>query len=202
VNQLARRRELDVQRLVKAGEALEQAQRGAMSGGGASGFEAARREEDAAIRRLLDAAEEIASASGTTRDRVAKTLRAAAATSEGRRLVKQGGLAEDLEPPGFEALAGLAPGKRAASKRRPKTDRDDGRQLRRQIETLRRRKREADAVSEQRADEARELERRAREAGQIARKAKQVAETARKRADAAAAQARSLKDELTDLQRR
>jgi hypothetical protein len=203
VNQLARERELDVQRLVKAGEALEQAHREAISGGDASGFARAREEEDAAIRRLVDAAGEFASASGTTLDRVAKTLRAAAATEEGRRLVKQGRLAEDLEPPGFEALLGLAAGGSATRDRRaPSAGREDRRQVRRQIEALRRRTREAEESSEQAADEARDLERHAREAEQAAKQARRSATKARERADAAAEKARRLKDELTELEKR
>jgi hypothetical protein len=202
VNQLAREHELDVQRLVKAGEALEEAHREAISGGDVSGFESARQEEDAAIRRLVDAAGEVASASGTTLDRVAKTLRAAAATEEGRRLVKQGRLAEDLEPPGFEALLGLAAAEAPTRARRAPTERVDRSQLRRQIQALRRRKREADERSERAADEARELERRAREAEQAAKQARRSATKARERADAAANDARRLKDELTELERR
>jgi hypothetical protein len=202
VNQLARERELDIQRLVKAGEALEQAQRDAMSSGDATAIQTARREEDAAIRRLLDAAGDVAPTSGTTLDRVAKTLRAAAATEEGRRLVKQGRLAEDLEPPGFEALAGLAIGTARPRTRKAKPARDDRRELRRQIETLRRRQRDAEEASQKSSDEARELERRAREAEQTARKATQAAATARKRADADAARAKRLKEELSELQRR
>ena len=205
VNQLARRREVDLQRLIKAGEALEEAHREAISGGDVSGIERARREEDAAIRRLLDAAEEIAAASGPTLERVGTTLRAAAATAEGRRLVKQGRLTEDLEPPGFEALAGLAAGKPPTRPRRARADREDRderKELRRRIETLRRQMRDADAVRERAADEARELERQAREADQTAKKAKRAAATARKRADAAAAGARRLRDELAELERR
>jgi hypothetical protein len=202
VNQLARERELDVQRLVKAGEALEQAHREAISGGDASGFASAREEEDAAIRRLVDAAGNVASASGTTLDRVAKTLRAAAATEEGRRLVKQGRLVEDLEPPGFEALVGLAGGKSPTRDRRAPAERVDRRQVRRQIDALRRRTRDAEESSEQAADEARDLERRAREAEQAAKQVRRSATKARERADAAATKARRLKDELTELERR
>jgi hypothetical protein len=200
VNQLARNRELDVQRLINAGEALEKAHREAISDGDASGFEQARRDEDAAVRRLLAAVEELGSASAATLDRIGKTLRAAAATPEGRRAVTQGRLDEDLEPPGFEALVGLAGGASTARKRRPPAARDRQKQPRRQIETLRRRKRDADEKSEQAADEARELERRAREADELAKKAHRAAASARKRADAAAAQAQRLEDQLAELE--
>jgi hypothetical protein len=198
VNQLARSRELDVQRLIKAGEALERAQRDAMSGE-AGAFDTARRDETDALRRLRDAAEDVLpSASTSTVDRVTKTLRAAAASSEGRALLRQGRLAEDLEPPGFEALAGLAaPAPRTARRRpaapaRPRPSR--------RLETLRRRKEEADEKAERTADEARVLEREAREADQAAKKAKRAAESARKRADAAAEQAQRLEAELSELE--
>jgi hypothetical protein len=197
VNQLARRRELDVQRLVNAGEALETAHREAISGGDASGFEQARRDEDAAVRRLLAAAEELGTASGATLDRIGRTLRAAAATPEGRRAVKQGRLEEDLEPPGFDALAGLAGAAPRAKKERKQTER---KRPQREIETLRQRKDEADAESERAVEEARELERRAREAEQLAKKAQRAAESARKRADTAAAKAQRLEDQLSELQ--
>lgn len=200
VNQLARRRELDMQRLVNAGEALEKAHREAISGGDVSGFESARRDEDAAVRRLLAAAEEVGSASDATLDRIGKTLRAAAATPEGRRTVKRGRLDEDLEPPGFEALAGLA--ERGSPARGRRRAQDEQRQPRRQIETLRRRKRDAEATSKRAADEAKELERRAREARQTAEKAQRAAAGARKRADAAAAQAQRLEDQLAELRKR
>jgi hypothetical protein len=197
VNQLARDRELDVQRLIKAGEALEQAQRDAMSGE-ATDFDAARRDEGAAIRRLRDAAEEVLpSLTTATLDRVTKTLTAAAATSEGRALLKQGRLTEDLEPPGFEALAGLAAAPKA-SRKRPAAARE--RRPTRREETLRRRKEEADEKASRAAGEARELERAAQEAEKAAEKASRAAEAARKRADAAAQQAARIDAELAEIQ--
>jgi hypothetical protein len=184
--------------LVKAGEALERAQRDALSGREAGDFQDARGEEGAAIRRLLEAAEEILpSASPSTLDRVAKTLRAAAATPEGRELVRTGRLTEDLEPPGFEALSGLAePGSARPRERKSQA----GRQ--RKVDTLRKKKQEADEHSKRTAEEARELERQAREADQTATKAKRLAATAKKRAEAAAAEAQRIDDELTELRGR
>jgi hypothetical protein len=156
VNQLARARELDVQRLTKAGEALEQAQRDAMAGE-ASDFDTARRDEAAAIQRLRDAAEELLpSASTAMLDRVARTLRAAAASSEGRALLKQGRLTEDLEPPGFEALAGLATARPARKRAAPKRAAPPVR-ISRRAQTLRRRKEEADEKAERAGEEARGL---------------------------------------------
>jgi hypothetical protein len=165
--------------------------------GETGGFESARRDEGAAIRRLREAAEQLLpSASTGTLDRVAKTLTAAAASSEGRALLKQGRLAEDLEPPGFEALAGLA-APRTARKRAAPSPRAT-----RRAETLRRRKEAADEKAQRSADEARELEQKAREADQIAKKANRAAASARKRADVAAAEAQRIEAELTEVEGR
>src|SRR5438552_11071606 len=64
VNQLARRRELDVQRLVKAGEGLAGAQMEALRGGGTEQFVQARGEEHRALESLATAAREILAEAG------------------------------------------------------------------------------------------------------------------------------------------
>jgi hypothetical protein len=128
VNRLSRERELDVQRLVKAGESLAASQRDATSRGAADAYADARREEQRALERLARAAREIATkeeASATAIDRAMQTLRAASLTDEGRDLLKRGRLSEELEPPGFEALVGMAPaarGRRKSSAKPPATD--------------------------------------------------------------------------------
>src|SRR5215210_2443323 len=63
VNRLARERELDVQRLVKAGETLRDAQAQAATGQ-AEGFAEARRDEQRALQRLAEAARETAEREG------------------------------------------------------------------------------------------------------------------------------------------
>jgi hypothetical protein len=60
VNRLARERELDVQRLAKAGEVLTASQ----GKGDADAFEEARSEEQRALERLSEAAREIAEREG------------------------------------------------------------------------------------------------------------------------------------------
>jgi hypothetical protein len=110
-NQLVRERELDVQRLLKAGEALSKAQTEAAGGASAEAFGDARREEQRALERLAQAAREIArrqGASVSALERATETLRAASLTEEGRELLRQARLTEELQPPGFEALVGLA----------------------------------------------------------------------------------------------
>ncbi len=106
VNRLAQERELDVQRLRKAGETLAKATAGRSS----DEFLEAQHEQHRALARLGEAARELASrekVGAAAADRALETLRAASLTEEGRELLKRGRLTEELEPPGFEALAGL-----------------------------------------------------------------------------------------------
>jgi hypothetical protein len=120
VNQLARLRELDVERLLRAGDRLRKAQLQAVANKDASEFTEARRDEQAALNRLTQAAREIlqsANRSTAVLDRVAATLRAAATREDGRQILKEGRLVEDLEPQGFESLASL--GAARALKRSP-----------------------------------------------------------------------------------
>jgi hypothetical protein len=110
VNQLARRRELDMQRLLKAGEQLAGAQVEAIRAQSADAFLDTRRDEQDALEALAAHAREILAEAGrgtAPLDRVLATLRAGSLTEDGRALLKSGRLTEELEPPGFEALAGL-----------------------------------------------------------------------------------------------
>ena len=106
VNRLAHEREVDLKRLLKAGEALPEAQ----ASGNAEAFSKARSDEQHALERLAAGARELARQEGigaAAADRATQTLRAASLTPEGRELLKRGRLTEELEPPGFEALAGM-----------------------------------------------------------------------------------------------
>ncbi len=199
VNQLARTGSLDLQRLIKAGEALEQAQRRAMSGEDSTGFEEARRDETAAISLLRTAAKQVVpSAAPAVLDRIVSTLRAGVATPEGRGLLKQGRLAEDLEPTGFGSFAGLS----VATSSRGSTPRKAAAgQQQDKIESLSKRSREAEARARARDVEARDLDEEARDAEALARKASKFAETARKRADSAAADAQKIRAELAELEK-
>lgn len=131
VNQLTRRREVDMRRLLRAGERLEKAQKGVFGGGDQRAFAEAQREQRDAVRRLRSEAAEILReaghpASDATLERLATTLHAAAGTEEGRTLLRTGRLTEDVEPLGFTAFEGVVPppstrrrGKRAAEPPRP-----------------------------------------------------------------------------------
>jgi hypothetical protein len=179
VNRLARERELDVQRLAKAGEALAKSQ----AGGGSGAFAAARNDEQQALERLSKAAHEIAEREGTGAgavDRAAQTLRAASLTDEGRRLLKQGRLTEELRPPGFEALTGLTLATPERGTKQPKKKADGRAERRRALDEAR------EALRRLRAEE-RELKAAAREAGRQAQRAEK--EAARLRQDAEGAEA-------------
>jgi hypothetical protein len=127
VNQLARQRELDMQRLLKAGEELAGAQVEAIRARTGDAFLEARRDQQHALEALTARASEILASAGrgsAVLDRVLATLRAGSLTEDGRALLKRGRLTEELEPPGFEALAGFEipaspPGPRPSKKRAP-----------------------------------------------------------------------------------
>ena len=199
VNQLARSGSLDLQRLIKAGEALELAQSRAMSGEDSSGFEEARRDEAAAISLLRSAAREVlGAASPAVLDRIVSTLRAGVATPEGRTLLKQGRLTEDLEPSGFGSFAGMS-ASISPKESRPRKSTAGKQQV--TIESLRKRLLKADADAGAREIEAGDLEEEASDAEAIAIKARKAAETARKRAESAAADADRIRVELAELEK-
>jgi hypothetical protein len=180
VNRLARERELDVQRLRKAGEAVAKGQIDATAGRSSDAFLKARQEEQRALARLGDAAREIAAreqVGSAAVDRAVETLRAASLTDEGRELLKRGRLTEELEPPGFEALAGLV----GAAPRRPAAPpgKDDRRGA---LKEARERLREVRA-------EERDLVAAARTAARDAERAEDEAATLRERAEKAEAEA-------------
>src|SRR4051794_9170030 len=111
-NQLAHEDEVDVKRLLKAGEALTNSQAQLAGGRSSDAFLEARREEQRALERLAREAEahKLVAQQGigaSAVERAIQTLRAASLTKEGREQLKRGRLTEELRPPGFEALTGL-----------------------------------------------------------------------------------------------
>jgi hypothetical protein len=160
VNRLAREREVDVKRLLKAGEALAKAQAAATR----ENFAQARADEQHALERLAAAARELAREEGVgaaAADRATHTLRAASVTEEGRELLKRGRLTEELEPPGFEALTGLPAPPRRAEQPAPKAR--DGRlkRARERVEKLKSEERELAAAARAAKREAERVERKA-----------------------------------------
>jgi hypothetical protein len=171
VNQLARRREVDVRRLLRAGEQLEQAQKDAVGGGDQQAFERARAAERDALRRLRSEAAGVLRDGGhpatdATLERVARTLHAGSATEEGRALLREGRLSEELEPQGFGALAGVKPPPRARKPKAP--DRSRARKAREEADAA---SRDADAAAARVRDAEGELERLRRAAERAAAKA-------------------------------
>jgi hypothetical protein len=195
-NRLAHERELDVKRLLKAGEALAASQ----AAGSAEDFAEARGEEQHALERLAAAARELAGREGAGApavERAVQTLRAASLTDEGRDLLERGRLTEELEPPGFDALTGLPPARPAKRKQpEPKADRAE---RRRALEAARERLKKLRADERERAKDARgaakEAERGEAEAAALRRAADQagaVAAAATEAREAAEAELRSL----------
>ena len=145
--------------------------------------EAALTVEEGVIWRGADAARELAErealgASGI--ERAIQTLRAASLTAEGRKLLKQGRLTEELEPPGFDALS-AAP-KRRARPAKPTERKHDREERRRMLKEARER------VGQLRSKE-RDLAKAARAARREAERAEREAAAARKRAEDAEAKA-------------
>jgi hypothetical protein len=191
VNQLARRREVDLRRLLRAGEKLEAAQKEALRGGSQSAFERARGDERDAVRRLRTAAAEVLRegghpASDASLERIVQTLYAGAATEEGRAALRAGRLADDIEPQGFDAFAAMA-GQIAPPQREPKqkVERGPSAAEKRRAEKARE---EADAAHAA-ADEAKgRLDAAERELAKLRREAERASE----KAERAEAKAREL----------
>jgi hypothetical protein len=124
VNQLARRNRRDVDLLLDAGHRAREAQRGVLSGSARDELEQALQSERIALQRLTAAAHDLSDApSASTIERVARTLRAAAVTDEGRELLARGRLTAELEPPGFETFGDVD-----LSKKGSRSKRERGRQ--------------------------------------------------------------------------
>jgi hypothetical protein len=187
VNQLARRREVDMRRLIRAGEALESAQRDAVAGGDQQAFERARRDEREAVKKLRTEAAELLGADGHAAsdahlETIARTLHAGASTEAGRTALREGRLTEELEPSGFEAFAGLAPA--PARKRRESAQPSEDGRLRKA------------------RDEAKEARQAADEAEARAAEAERTAGTLRREAERAAQQAERLEQRVAALKER
>lgn len=207
VNRLARERELDVQRLLKAGEALAQAQVDA-AGGQSEAFRSARRDEQIALEQLAEAARELAAREGVgaaTLDRATQTLRAASLTEEGRELLKRGRLSEELQAPGFEALTALAgtTPRPAPKPSPPKPARRDERVERREaLQQARERLRQLQGEEREAAAAARSAERDAERAEREASALRARADEAHAAAQAAAQRRAAAEREVQQLQRR
>jgi hypothetical protein len=192
VNQLARHDPDGVRRVVEAGTRMREGQRDALAGGSAQGLERAAADERDAVsalarktRDLLSGADRAASPS--TIDRVATTLRAAAVDEEAAGALERGALREELEPAGFDLLAGMPVAPRQA---RPKPKRDAAKKPPR-VDPGERRRRVAEAHEELKRARAAE-----RDARRTAREARSAAEAADREAEAAADAVRAAEEAL------
>jgi hypothetical protein len=136
VNQLLRHEPKRFAALLEAGEALRDAQRGMLHGGGGDVMRTATRAQRDAVSALVERAAALLEKAGhkataTTMDKVNETLQAVSTVGWGD--AGEGRLDRELAPPGLDALAGLFAGgapsaaPRAAKKPPPaKRARDDG----------------------------------------------------------------------------
>lgn len=226
VNMLFQRESERMEALLAAGEQARGAQRAAMSGGGADELRKALRAARDLQADLQARGEAILSGVGRApgrpvTDRLAADLQALAFSPAAAEAIRRGWLSADLDPPGFEVLAGLqlaavparpapkpapaAPPPTAAAK--PETKPAPKPELKRDRQAEERQAREAAAKAAREAAEAerrarvrqaeREVERAESEVDFLRRKAEQ-AETAADRAEAAAEEAQRRAEEARE----
>ena len=121
VNQLARRHHDEVRALLDAGDRLRAAQQAALRGE-AEELRTATADERKLLRSLTQRGQELLRETGHSADpkRIVATLRAAAVDPDGRELLEQGRLSEDLEASGFDAFAGMEIPSRSKPEKAPK----------------------------------------------------------------------------------
>ena len=185
--------------LLRSAEELRKAQQRALGGKGGSELQDRLAEQRQAVRALARLgrdilADEGRSVSDAIVERIAKTLDAAALDEGSRFLLRAGRLTDELEPPGFEALAGMAPTRRQKSAARAKTKGGRLTEARRHVQEA---KREVRA----RASEALEAEREAERAESAAGKARRAAQAARERSEEAERSLAEAEDALRKARR-
>ena len=199
-NQLARREPGEVRALLRSAEELRKAQESALRGKGTEQLRTRLAEQRQAVRALARLGRDILVAEGRSVsepvvERIEKTLDAAALDDGARFLLRSGRLTEELEPPGFDALAGMVP---AAPVRR--TAREPTR-TRPAIAEARGRVQEARREARARAREAAEAERDVERAETVAAEARRTAEHARERFEEAERALAAAEEALRDAQR-
>ena len=188
-NQLARREPGEVRALLRSAEELRKAQERALGGKGADELRDRLTEQRKAVRALARLGRDILASEGRAVsdaivERIGKTLDAAALDDGSRFLLRAGRLTEELEPPGFDVLAGMATGvggprrqARQATRAKP-TKREAVGEARRRVQEARQ---DARTRAREAADAERELER----AEALAADARRNAQAARERSDEA-----------------
>jgi DNA repair protein SbcC/Rad50 len=175
-----------VRALLRSAEELRKAQQRALSGKGGAELRERLDEQRKAVRALARLGRDILASEGRSVsdaivERIAKTLDAAALDEGSRFLLRAGRLTAELEPSGFDVLAGMTPAKRAGrgastAARGGKRERVAG--ARRAVQAARQ---EARKQAQSAADAEREVER----AESAAAAARRAAQEARDRSDAA-----------------
>ena len=197
VNQLVRTHRAEVDGLLRAGDALREAQAGVLSGGAdARDLRSAADQERRAVSDLVDTARGLLSSSGhelsaTTLERVADTLHAAALDDDARGQVSDGRLVRELRHVGLGAGLGDAFAAAPAQARPARPAKGEAATQRRAAEAAQR-EREA-ARKQARAgerDAAREVD-RAERALRVAEDRRDRAAEALRQADDAAAEAQA-----------
>jgi hypothetical protein len=172
IDQLARRHPQEMKALVKAGDDLRKAQRGAVSGRDPEQLREATRSHRDRLDDLTSFARHELDAGGQTLQRVAQTLRAASIDKQASKALLAGTLATDVEQAGFGPLLSEVPlpaGRRPRPakpkpRKAPDRSREQAAKLRRQLQEARK--------------GAREERRRADAAAREAERAKKNAEKA------------------------
>jgi hypothetical protein len=199
VNQLARRDRLGLERLLRATDELRSVQLGRPRG--EASLAAAAEAQRSALASLVDRAASLLGeakfrVTSTTRERIAKTLQAAAIEPAARRELQRGHLDRELEPPGFEVFAGVKPGGGSpprGERRREGREASGG--------TRERRKRRADLVAARRAVSAATAKARtlAQRATRVARREAEARRAAEQTSETAARARREAEDAATKL---
>jgi hypothetical protein len=176
VNQLVRREPKLVEELLEHGEALQQQ----TLKGSIEALRDSQRRERETVTKLVSAAEKLLERpSAQTLERISATLTAGAQSEAGREALRAGRLSEQLEPAGFEALAGMAPAPRSGAR----DELADARRAKEERKRQRRKLEEEQRKLERRAESA---EREAERAERAAAETRHAAERARREADEAA----------------
>jgi hypothetical protein len=220
VNQLARRPGAGLGPLLAAGERLRAAHQAALAGEGAAELRAAAKAEREAVAALVQAALELLREAGhpttdATRNRVAATLHAAAASPEAAELVRDGRLTADLDPSGFgavpdgafaEAAAGATARRATRTRRDVEAEENGDRGAAAEVDQAARQARRAAAVAARddarkrarlAADQAVLATRQAERLGRLADQAEREAGRARAAASAAIETASAARERAT-----
>jgi len=183
-NQLARREPGELRALLRSAEELRKAQERALGGKGVSDLQDRLAEQRRAVRALARLgrdilADEGRSASDAIVERIARTLDAAALDEGARFQLRAGRLTEELDPPGFEALAGMTPARAPSKRAGTAKAKPSG------VAQARQRVQEAQRDVREREREAVEAEREAERTEMTAAEARRTANAARGRSDEA-----------------